>query len=126
MSETTEVGVGTAPGRQSAEAEGSTLEEAISRALGELGITRDEAEVEVLSTGQRQIAGERLSAVGARVRVHRIDEHAARGRAMLEELLTRMEVPCRVTVRRGGEPPAGSDMPAPVILDISGDDLGLL
>lgn len=122
----TEGGVGTATGRDSAEAEGSTLEEAVSRALGELGITRDEAEVEVLHSGQRQIAGEHLSAVGARVRVHRIDEHAARARAMLEELLTRMEVPCRVTVRRGGASAAGSDQPAPVILDISGDDLGLL
>ncbi|MBV8193924.1 MAG: protein jag [Candidatus Dormibacteraeota bacterium] len=106
------------------EAEGSTLEEAIANALTKLGVTRDEAEVEVVSSGTRRIPGEQLSATGARVRVYRIDEHAMRARALLEELLTRMEVPCRVTVRRGGLSASGA--PAPVILDISGDDLGLL
>ena len=45
--------------------------------------------------------GERLSSGERRVRVYRIDEHAANARALLEELLTRMEVPCRVSVRRG-------------------------
>jgi len=35
-----------------------------------------------------------------------------------------MEVPCRVSVRRGG--PSASGAPPPAILDISGDDLGLL
>jgi spoIIIJ-associated protein len=106
------------------ETTGATLEEAISAALGQLGITRDEAEVEVLSGGTRRVPGEQLSAGGARVRVYRIDEHAMRARALLEELLTRMEVPCRVSVRRGGMSASGA--PAPVILDISGDDLGLL
>jgi spoIIIJ-associated protein len=105
---------------------GATIEEAVSRALTELGITRDEAEVEVLSTGARGAPGERLSGGEARVRVYRIDEHAARARALLEELLTRMEVPCRVTVRRGGTPAGADASAAPVILDVSGDDLGLL
>ena len=106
------------------EAQGGTVEEAVAGALARLGITRDEAEVEVLSSGTRRIPGEQLSGSGARVRVYRIDEHAMHARALLEELLTRMEIPCRVTVRRGGQSASGA--PAPVILDISGDDLGLL
>lgn len=110
----------------SVEAHGATIEEAVSKGLSELGITRDEAEVEVVTTGARPVPGERLSGNEARVRVYRIDDHAARGRALLEELLTRMEVPCRVSVRRGGPVAGASSGPAPVILDISGDDLGLL
>jgi spoIIIJ-associated protein len=110
----------------SVEAHGTTVEEAVSKALSQLGITRDEAEVEVVSSGSRPVPGERLSGMEARVRVYRIDDHAARARALLEELLTRMEVPCRVTVRRGGASSPSSPAPAPVILDISGDDLGLL
>lgn len=106
------------------EAQGSSIEEAVARALSELGITRDEAEVEVLAGGTRRVPGERLSAGTARVRVYRINEQAMRARAMLEELLTRMEIPCRVSVRRGGQSLSGA--PGPVILDISGDDLGLL
>lgn len=106
------------------EAEGATIEEAVGRALSELGVTRDEAEVEVLVSGTRRIPGERMSGSGARVRVYRINEHATRARAVLEELLTQMEVPCRVSVRRGGQSASGA--PGPVILDISGDDLGLL
>lgn len=112
------------PETEMVEAQGASIEEAVARALSELGVTRDEAEVEVLSSGTRRVPGERLSAGTARVRVYRINEHAIRARAMLEELLTRMEIPCRVSVRRGGQTLAGG--PGPVILDISGDDLGLL
>jgi spoIIIJ-associated protein len=113
------------PSEASAEGRGATLEEAVSSALAQLGISRDEAEVEVLTGGARPVPGERLSGNEAHVRVYRIDDHAVRARALLEELLTRMEIPCRVTVRRGGASTVG-DSPAPVILDISGDDLGLL
>lgn len=109
----------------SVEATGATIEEAVKKALASLGITRDEAEVEVVAGGARVIPGERVSGTEARVRVYRIDEHAARARALLEELLTRMEVPSRVTVRRG-DASTDSDGVAPVILDVSGDDLGLL
>ena len=107
------------------ESRGRTVEEAVAAALTRLGISRDEAEVEVLASGVRQIPGEHLTSPEARVRVYRIDDHAAQARALLEELLTRMEIPCRVTVRRGTAPSSG-DGPPPVLLDISGDDLGLL
>jgi spoIIIJ-associated protein len=106
------------------EAAGASIEEAVSGALSKLGITRDQAEVEVLSAGARPVPGERLAAGEARVRVRRIDDHTARARGLAEELLTRMEIPCRVSVRRAPARDGGG--PAPVILDISGDDLGLL
>ena len=106
------------------ETHGTSIEEAVSAALTQLGITRDQAEVEVLSAGSRAVTGERMSAGEARVRVQRIDDHTAKARGLAEELLTRMEIPCRVSVRRG--PARDGDGPRPVILDISGDDLGLL
>jgi spoIIIJ-associated protein len=108
------------------ETHGGSVEEAVAAALTQLGVSRDDVEVQVLSAGPRPAPGERLTAAGARVRVYRIDPHAARARALLEELLTRMEVPCRVSVRRpAGDGETGSGA-SPVILDISGDDLGLL
>jgi spoIIIJ-associated protein len=107
------------------EARGATIEEAVSNALTQLGANREQVEVQVLSPESRPLPGERLSSGERRVRVYRIDEHAANARALLEELLTRMEVPCRVSVRRGtGTATASSG--GPVILDIAGDDLGLL
>jgi spoIIIJ-associated protein len=107
------------------ETQGGTVEEAVAAALSQLGISRDEAEVEVLAGGARPVTGERLSGAQAKVRVYRIDDHAAQARALLEELLTRMEIPCRVSVRRGSTRSDGDGQP-PVLLDISGDDLGLL
>ncbi|TMB92695.1 MAG: protein jag [Chloroflexi bacterium] len=107
------------------ETRGGSVEEAVATALVQLGVARDDVEVQVLTAGARPAPGERLSSAEARVRVYRINPHAARARALLEELLTRMEVPCRVSVRR----PESEHEPAessPVILDISGDDLGLL
>jgi len=107
------------------EARGATIEEAVSNALAQLGANREQVEVQVVSPESRALPGERLSTGERRVRVYRIDEHAAKGRALLEELLTRMEVPCRVSVRRGTGT-AGSSSGGPVILDIAGDDLGPL
>jgi len=107
------------------EARGASIEEAVSNALAQLGANREQVEVQVLSPESRALPGERLSTGERRVRVYRIDEHAANARALLEELLTRMEVPCRVSVRRGTGT-IGAAGGGPVILDIAGDDLGLL
>jgi spoIIIJ-associated protein len=111
---------------EAVEARGATIAEAVTRALDELGISRDEAEIEVLAEGARAVPGERLTGAEARVRVRRMDAYSAKGRALLEELLTRMEIAARVTVRRAT--PSRNVEPGhePVILDISGDDLGLL
>jgi spoIIIJ-associated protein len=112
--------------RESVEARGATIAEAVTRALDELGISRDQAEIEVLAEGARAIPGERLTGSEARVRVRRMDAYSSRARALLEELLTRMEIPARVTVRRAAASKGVEPGKEPVILDISGDDLGLL
>lgn len=110
----------------SVEASGATVEDATARALAELGASRDEVVVDVLSRGgERPVPGEYLSSSQAKVRVSRIDEHTNDGREMLRALLEQMEIPARVSVRRGTSPRAG-ETEAPIILEVSGDDLGLL
>ena len=108
------------------EGSGATVDEATAHALSQLGAGRDEVVVEVISRGgSRPVPGEFISSSQAKVRVSRIDEHTGRGRALLTELLEEMEIPARVTVRRGTSPRAG-ESEAPMILEVSGDDLGLL
>ena len=111
---------------ESAEGSGASVDEAMERALSQLGITREDAVIEVISRGgARPVPGEFLSSSEARVRVSRIDEHTARGRALLASLLEQMEIPARTSVRRGTSPRVG-EAEAPMILEVSGDDLGLL
>jgi spoIIIJ-associated protein len=128
MDVTTETAMGASVPSDAVESTGNTVPEAVAAALAQLGVARERVEVEVLAGGSRPIPGERLSGSGmARVRVRVIDEYAARAREFLEELLVRMEIPAKVSVRptpagrRPGE--AGRE---PVLLDVSGDDLGLL
>jgi len=108
------------------EGTGATVDEATTQALAELGAERHEVVVDVISRGgSRPAPGEHLSSSGARVRVSRIDAQTARGRELLAALLDQMEIPARVSVRRGTSPRAGESV-APMILEVSGDDLGLL
>jgi spoIIIJ-associated protein len=109
-----------------AEASGATVDEAVDIALADLGITRDQAEVEVLAEGAKAVPGERLTGAQARVRVRPVDEYAAKARALLEGLLERMEIPARVSVRRAVAARPADVGKEPVLLDIHGDDLGLL
>lgn len=110
------------------EATGSSIPEAVSSALADLGVDRDRAEVEILSGGSRPVPGERLANAGqVKVRVRVLDEYAAKARFLLEELLIRMEIPAKVSVRRSQPSQREADTGKhPVVLDISGDDLGLL
>ena len=109
---------------ESVEATGATVEAAIEAALLELGAAPEEATVEVLARPAQALPGERVSGAGeARVRVSKLDEHTSRARATLVELLQRMEIPARIAVRRSV---TTAGPPAPPVLDVSGDDLGLL
>lgn len=112
-----------APAWRSAEATGATVEEAINAALAELGISGDQAVVEVVSRPSSALPGETVSGgTLAKVRVTEVDAHTARARATLEELLEKMGIAAHVAVR---SPRAGS-VSQPPVLDITGDDLGLL
>jgi spoIIIJ-associated protein len=109
----------------SVETSGATVEEAIAAALTALGVGASDVAVEVLSRPARVLPGERVSAAAeARVRVAKLDENTARARATLAELLERMGIAARIATRRAAETPGGP--PAPPLLDITGDDLGLL
>jgi spoIIIJ-associated protein len=139
-------------GKRSAEASGRDIEEAIAHGLAELGKTRDEVEIEVLSEGSRGLFG--LGAEEARVQISVIEpkvvEEPAKkirvevekeekveepeapslekdfqqtAKRALEELVTRMGIRAQVVIRRKVD--EEEELPT-VVLDIVGDDLGIL
>ncbi|MGC8460339.1 MAG: RNA-binding cell elongation regulator Jag/EloR [Candidatus Dormibacteria bacterium] len=110
----------------SIEESADTVDEAVAKACGKLGISEKDAEVLVLSQGVTALPGETVSGSLARVRVWKMDALTQRARTILAALLEKMGAEATITARRGhlGSHPAG-DAP-PVILDVSGDDLGLL
>ena len=124
-------------GRRSIEVSARTADEAIDKALEELGADLDQVVTEVLSQGSRGILG--LGAEQARVRVtlveapeYPVEETAEESWEAREEvskvavevlgdLLRHMGIQATVVVR---EPP--DDRSMPVVLDVQGDDLGIL
>jgi len=126
------------------EASGKTVEEAIESALAELGVERDAVEIEVLSEGRSGVLG--VGGAEARVRVRLIGDEDDAGEAagptqvketefiedeaefaaqMLDHLLELMGVAADVSIRDAETPGDGLGM-AKAVLDIEGDDLGLL
>jgi spoIIIJ-associated protein len=124
-------------GRTSVEVSGRNVEEAVEKALQELDADRDEVETEVLSEGSRGLLG--LGAEEARVRVSLVRskqppaeaavaeepsveaaEVASIALEVLRELLSHMGIEATVVVR---EP---EDKELPVVLDVQGEDLGIL
>jgi spoIIIJ-associated protein len=128
---------------ESADASGKTVEEAIEKALAELGLERTQVEVEVVKEGRSGILG--IGGEEARVIVrtkaegeagapaqegteaeHEVTEDdIALGVEVLEKLLSLMEVDATVRVREPETPGDGSAI-VKTVLDISGDDLGIL
>ena len=124
-------------GRRSVEVSGRTVDEAIDKGLEELGADLDQVETEVLSQGSRGILG--LGAEQARVRVTLVEapgyptEEAAEESweareevskvavAVLGDLLRHMGIQATVVARAPSD-----DRSMPVVLDVQGDDLGLL
>ena len=131
----------------SVEASGKTVDEAIERALDELDATREDIEFEVLSEPKGGILG--VGAADARVRAWRIGEgdapaagdgaaepavgedgeliedDAEMAAQMLDHLLELMGITADVSIRDAETPGDGLGM-AKAVLDIEGDDLGLL
>lgn len=124
-------------GRRSVEVSGRTADEAIEKALEELGADLDQVVTEVLSQGSRGILG--LGAEQARVRVTLVEapgyptEEAAEESweareevskvavAVLGDLLRHMGIQATVVARAPSD-----DRSMPVVLDVQGDDLGIL
>ena len=103
-----------------------TVEEAVQRALEELGVSRDEVEVIVLKRGKQGIFG--LGAEEARVRVRRLpsipgdrNEVGKTAREVLERVLSLMNLKTEVELKL----PLEGEV-KPIALDIKGEDLGIL
>lgn len=113
-------------GEESLEFEAKSVEEAIAKGLTELRKSRDEVTVEVLDRGGGGLLG--IGARKARVRIG-FTKPRAEGRLewvardTLQELLAHMGIEAQVSIRQ--EVPGVKDAP-PAILDVSGNDLGIL
>ena len=111
--------------KRSVEASGNNIEEATEKALAELGASREEVEIQILSQGGRRLLG--LGTQQARVRVtlrppEPQEEVALVAKEVLESLLGGMGIEARVSLRLL-DSPEGSN---PIALDITGQNLGIL
>lgn len=127
------------------EASGRNVEEALEKALEELGVGRDQVSVEVLSEPKQGILG--VGGTPARVRVRLladgepavepgaevaegseeeyVEDDAELAAQMLDRLLELMGVQADVSIRDPETPGDGLGM-AKAVLDVEGDDLGIL
>lgn len=135
---------------ESVEVSARTVDEAIDIALGELGLKRNQVDIEILTPGKPGIFG--LGGEQARVRVTALEEAPARpmlteeleeplegevevkdldseevraGADYVRQLLDLMDVQAEVSVR-APETAADGLGRATAVLDIEGEDLGLL
>jgi spoIIIJ-associated protein len=133
--------------KEGVEATGRTLEEAIDNALAQLGLSRDQVHIEVISPGRPGILG--IGAEEARVRVVPLEAYTPPGEEgpeegvvvkdptapevakaveYLQEILRLLGLRARVSVR-APETAADGRGRASAVLDVAGDegeDLGIL
>lgn len=108
--------------KKTLERTGRTVDEAIELAILELGVGRDEVEVDVLSQGRTGILG--IGSEPARVRVSVITGSAAGASAALRvvtDLIEALGVDATPTIRSSGSGPED-----PTVIDIQGEDAGLI
>lgn len=108
--------------KQPLERTGKTVDEAIDLAILELGVGRDEVEVDVVSQGRGGILG--IGSEPAKVRVSLITGSTAGASAALgvvNDLLDAMHVDVTPTIRSSGTGPDD-----PTVVDIQGEDAGLI
>jgi spoIIIJ-associated protein len=103
---------------RSVEKTARTVEEAVAAALAELGVGREQVEVEVLGEEARSFLGI-FGQPQARVRVTVVETVGARARALVESIVRTMRIPATVAVTAEDE--------ETVSLEVSGSsDLGIL
>jgi spoIIIJ-associated protein len=128
------------------EASGRNVDEAVDNALAELGVSRDEVRIEVLSEGRAGVFG--VGGAEARVRVRLlgededqaesaehdgavgadggyIEDEAEIAAQTLDDMLAMMGIQADVSIRDAETPGDGLGM-VKAVLDIEGDDLGIL
>ncbi len=116
---------------ESLEISAKTVEEAIQRALEQLGVSREEVEVNVVKRGRPGILG--MGAEEAVVRVQTLgpapkkeSDIAETAKGVLERLLTLMGVAGSIVPQAQPIVEGGEEATASLILNIKGDDLGIL
>ncbi|MEA2646632.1 MAG: spoIIIJ-associated protein, partial [Chloroflexota bacterium] len=102
----------------SVETTGKTIEEALETALEQLKVAPERVEVEVLEEPGRAVLG--LVPTAAKIRVTVLRENALDAEHYLVDLLSRMGIDATVEHRLEGHDEG------PAIIDIRGEDLGLL
>ena len=113
------------------EASGKTVDEAIEKALLQLGLDRSQVEVEVVSEGRTGLFG--LGGENARVIVKPLASEQVPLESstiqmavdFLRRVLELMDIDAEVTVRAPETPGDGLGR-ASAVLDVNGDDLGIL
>lgn len=111
------------------EASGKNVEEAIENGLVDLGVERHEVSIEVLSEGRAGLFG--IGGEAARVRLSPVafedpeGEDVAYAQELLEKMLAQMDIEASVTVRAPETPGDGVGL-VKAILDVEGEDLGIL
>ncbi len=113
------------------EASGKTVDEAIASALGQLQLDRSQVEVEIVSAGRTGLFG--LGGEDARVMVRPITTEQVGLESptitmaveFLERLLELMSIDAEVTARLPETPGDGVGR-ASAVLDVAGEDLGIL
>jgi len=113
------------------EISGKTVEETIQHALEQLGVSREEVKVTVISEGRHGVLG--LGAEEARIRVEPLvpqpkkkNNVAEVARGALETLLTKMGVAASVVPQARPFVEGEGEAPTPVAFNIEGDELGIL
>ncbi len=108
-----------------------SVEAAIHQALEQLGVSRDEVEVTVLSEGKTGVLG--LGTEEARIRVRPLvpapeteSDVAEAAKRVLETLISAMGVVASVNPGVQSEVEGETGAIAPIAFDIKGDDLGVL
>ncbi len=107
-----------------------TVEEAIHKALEQLGVSREAVEITVISEGKSGILG--MGSEEARVRVRSLvpaekpSDIAETAKGVLETLLAVMGVIASIEPQAKPLAEVGEGASAPIALDIKGDDLGIL
>jgi spoIIIJ-associated protein len=111
------------------ETTGKSVDEAVDIALADLGLERHEVTVEVLTEGRPGLFG--IGGESARVRVSPVSHEMPTGdevafaKETVEKLLNMMGIDASVTVRAPETPGDGAGLTR-AVLDVEGDDLGIL
>ena len=113
---------------ESLEVSAKTVEEAIQKALEQLGLSREEVEVTVLKEGKSGFLGMGSEEATVRVtplpQVPKGSKVAALAKEVLEELLSRMKLTAEVELKSSFE--GASSETESIVLEVKGNDLGIL